>query len=399
MKHYPYIIIGTGMTAAAAVRGIREVDPEGMIAMLGREPHAPYQRPPLSKGLWTGKPIGEIWCDMPDYHVDLYLSCDVTAIDRVKNTVSDDSGEKFRYDTLLLATGGVVRPLPQAVDGLIHYRTLDDFNDLHAVAKKGAHISVIGGGFIGSEVAAALAQNDCRVTMIFPEKTIGARIYPVDLARFLDGYYRVRGVELFSGDSVTVVVQQGDGYRLNTEGGQKIDTDAVVVGIGIVPDTALAETSGLRVDNGIVVDEFLCTEDSAIFAAGDVANFHNPVLDQRMRVEHEDNAVSMGEIAGKNMAGKRIAYTHLPYFYSDMFHFGYEAVGLLDSSLDMIEQWYGENYHKGIVYYCKAGRVRGVLLWNIWGQIEAATRLIASGEQFTPEQLRGWLQKNNAPEG
>lgn len=391
MNHYPYIIIGAGMTAAAAVRGIREVDSEGAIAVLGREPYAPYQRPPLSKGLWLGKSVDDIWCDMPTYHVDVYLSCEVTSIDRDYRTVSNTGGETFRYDNLLLATGGAVRQLPETVDGLIYYRTLDDFHDLHAVAKQGVHVAVIGGGFIGSEVAAALAQNGCRVTMFFPDASIGAHIYPAGLARFLDNYYRAKGVELFNEDSVTAVAQQEDGYRLSTQSGQMVDADAVVVGIGVEPDTALAKAANLTVNNGIIVDEFLCTNDAAIFAAGDVANFHNPALDQRMRVEHEDNAVSMGKIAGKNMAGKRIAYTHLPYFYSDLFDFGYEAVGRLDARLDMVEAWHGENYSKGVVYYCEMGRVCGVLLWNVWDQIDSATRLIASGEQFTPEQLRGRL--------
>jgi NADPH-dependent 2,4-dienoyl-CoA reductase/sulfur reductase-like enzyme len=391
MHHYPYVIIGAGMTAAAAVRGIREIDSEGQIAVLGREPYAPYQRPPLSKGLWAGKSVDDIWCEMPEHNVDLYLSREVTAIDRDKRTVSDTAGETFHYDTLLLATGGVVRQLPEAVEGLIHYRTLDDFHALHAVARKGTHIAVIGGGFIGSEVAAALARNECRVTMIFPDEAIGSRIYPSGLALFLDGYYRARGVELFNKDSVTAMALVGEGYRLNTRGGQVIDADAVVVGIGITPDTALAEAAGLTVDNGIIVDEFLRTDDEVIYAAGDVANFHNPALNERMRVEHEDNAVSMGEIAGKNMAGTRLPYTHLPYFYSDLFDFGYEAVGRLDTRLDMVEEWHGENYHKGIVYYCEDGRVRGVLLWNVWDQVEAATRLIESGEQFTPDELRGRL--------
>jgi len=392
-QHYPYLIIGAGMTAAAAVRGIRAVDAEGAIAVLGREPHAPYKRPPLSKGLWLGKPVDEIWCDMPTHNVDLYLSREVTAIDREKRTASDAEGESFSYDALLLATGGRVRLLPEAVEGLIHYRTLEDYHALHAVAKKGAHIAVIGGGFIGSEVAAVLAANHCKVTMIFPDETIGARIYPAGLARFLDGYYRAKGVEILTEDSVTAVAQEGGGYRLNTKAGRDLQADGVVVGIGITPETMLAEAAGLKVENGIVVDEFLRTDDEAIYAAGDVANFHNPALNQRMRVEHEDNAVTMGEIAGQNMAGKRIAYTHLPYFYSDLFDFGYEAVGRLDSSLEMVEEWYDEAYHKGIVYYCEAGRVRGVLLWNVWDQVGAATRLIASDERFTPGELRGYLPK------
>lgn len=387
MTHYPYLIIGSGMTAAAAARGIRKVDPEGMIAVLGDEPHAPYQRPPLSKGLWKGKKKDEVWCKMPADNVDLHLSRQVTAIDRESHTIVDDAGRHFGYDKLLLATGGAPRRLPQAMDGLIHFRTLDDYRTLRVMAESKGHIAVIGGGFIGSEVAAALAMNDCRVTMIFPDEYICAHIFPAALARHVSDSYRARGVELLSGTTVNAVARQGQGYRLNTTAGHDLAVDGVVVGIGTIPNTWLAESAGLTVDNGIHVDEFLRTSDASIYAAGDVANFHNPALNRRMRVEHEDNAISMGGVAGGNMAGQHIAYMHLPFFYSDLFDMGYEAVGLADSRLQMVEAWQ-EPFDKGVVYYLEEGRVRGVLLWNVWDQVEAATRLIAGGEKLSPDQLR-----------
>jgi NADPH-dependent 2,4-dienoyl-CoA reductase/sulfur reductase-like enzyme len=163
-----------------------------------------------------------------------------------------------------------------------------------------------------------------------------------------------------------------------------------VAGIGIEPNVELAESIGLATDNGIVVDQFLRTSQPDIYAAGDVAAFHNPALDKRMRVEHEDNANTMGRLAGRNMAGKSEPYDHLPFFYSDMFELGYEAVGEVDSRLETFPDWKRPN-EEGVVYYLKENRVRGVLLWNVWEQVEAARRLIAEPGPFTRENLKGRL--------
>ncbi len=166
--------------------------------------------------------------------------------------------------------------------------------------------------------------------------------------------------------------------------------DAVVAGIGIEPNIELAESIGLTTDNGVVVDEFLRTSNPDIYAAGDVAAFYNPALGKRMRVEHEDNANSMGRLAGRNMAGMIEPYDHLPFFYSDMFELGYEAVGEVDSRLETFADWKRPN-EEGVVYYLKDGRVRGVLLWNVWEQVEAARKLIAAPGPFNPENLKGRL--------
>lgn len=167
-------------------------------------------------------------------------------------------------------------------------------------------------------------------------------------------------------------------------------TDAVIAGIGIVPEVELARSAGLAVDNGIVVDEFLLSTDPTIYAAGDVANFYSPALDIRMRVEHEDNANAMGKTAGRNMAGRSERYRHLPYFYSHLFDLRYEAVGVLDASLDIVEDW-KQQFRKGVIYYLKDDRVRGVLLWNTRGQIDAARRLIQSRQTFDAASLTGCI--------
>jgi NADPH-dependent 2,4-dienoyl-CoA reductase/sulfur reductase-like enzyme len=168
--------------------------------------------------------------------------------------------------------------------------------------------------------------------------------------------------------------------------------DAVAAGIGVTPNAALAEQAGLEVDNGIVVDARLRSSDPDIWAAGDVARFFNPALDRRLRVEHEDAAVGMGRHAGRAMAGATDAYDTLPFFYSDLFDLGYEAVGLLDTRLDVVEDW-REPYREGVAYYLDGGRVRGVLLWNTWDQVGAARELIAEAGPFDAAALRGRLPR------
>jgi len=183
-----------------------------------------------------------------------------------------------------------------------------------------------------------------------------------------------------------------DGVEVALSDGTTCRADAVVAGLGVTPNTGLAERAGLRVDNGVVVDEQLRSSDSDIFAAGDVANFHNAALDLRQRVEHENAAISMGEHAGRAMTGAGEAYTLLPYFYSDLFDLGYEAVGLLDDRLDVVENW-TVPYREGVVYYIDDGRVRGVLLWNVWGQVDAARELIAERGPHDAENVRGRLPR------
>ena len=191
-----------------------------------------------------------------------------------------------------------------------------------------------------------------------------------------------------AGDGGASIARQRDGYEIRTQAGRVLRMDAVVIGVGIQANTGLAQAAGLEVDNGILVNELLRTSDPAIYAAGDVANFFNPVLGKRIRVEHEDNANAMGEIAGRNMAGNAEPYHHLPFFYSDLFDLGYEAVGEMDASMDLVEDWQ-EPFRKGGVYYLKDGHVRGVLQWDTWGQMDAARALIAHPGPTDIQKLRG----------
>lgn len=395
MPDYTYLIVGGGMTADAAVHGIREADPNSSIGLLSAERHPPYDRPPLSKKLWTGKPLESIWRQTESQGVSLHLGRTAQHLDILKRRVTDDEGTIYGYRKLLLATGGTPRRLPFGGDRIDYFRTLDDYQRLRALTESGQHFAVIGGGFIGSEIAAALAMNGKKVSLIFPDAAIGGHIYPADLAAFLNGYYREKGVEVLNGQRVEGLESQGNQHvlKLRSAHGQEtrdLAAEGVVAGIGVLPNVELAQAAGLDVDNGIRVDASLRTSSPEIFAAGDVANFHNPTLDRRLRVEHEDNANIMGRLAGRSMAGQPVDYDYLPFFYSDLFDLGYEAVGELDSRLETVADW-SEPFRKGVVYYLREGRVRGVLLWNVWGQVENARKLIAEPGPFPPESLKGRL--------
>jgi 3-phenylpropionate/trans-cinnamate dioxygenase ferredoxin reductase component len=390
MTHYPYLIIGGGMTADAAARAIRAAEPAGAIGMISAEPHPPYARPPLSKGLWKGAAESSIWLPTETTGVDLRLGRRITAIDPTGKTVTDDRGDIIGYGKLLVATGGTPRRLPLDTGQIIYFRTYDDYRRLRALANEHLRFLVLGGGFIGAEVAAALRSVGSDVVMLVPEAGLGARVFPADLSLFLAGYYREQGVELRTGEGLATLTPRAGKVVVKTTVGAELAVDVVVAGLGIQPNVDLAEQAGLRVDNGIVVDELLHAGTPDIFAAGDVANFFNPALGTRMRVEHEDNATSMGAAAGRAMTGHGTPYLHLPFFYSDLFALGYEAVGELDPRLETVADW-KEPFREGVVYYIKEGRVRGVLLWNTWGQVDAARALIAEPGPFTSQALRGRL--------
>src|SRR4051794_8842797 len=196
MQHYSYLIVGGGMTAAAAAKGIREIDAhDGTIGIISTELQPPYKRPPLSKGLWktTPPPLAKTAINLQDLDVQLILGRDAQVLDTTHQRVTDDRGDVYSFDKLLLATGGVPRRLADSSPNVIYYRTLADFQQLHALAERGQRFAVIGGGFIGSEIAAALAMNQKHVTMLFPGSGIGAAIFAPDLSQFLNDYYRQRG--------------------------------------------------------------------------------------------------------------------------------------------------------------------------------------------------------------
>lgn len=398
MTEYPYLIVGGGMTGDAAIQGILDVDPAASIALLGEETNPPYNRPPLTKGLWKGKPLEAVFRKPHEGAVRMALGRRAVSLDPGRHQVTDDQGTVYQYGRLLLATGGNPRRLAFAGGLITYFRTLDDYHSLRAQAGAGKRVAVIGGGFIGSELAAALRSTGSDVVMAFPEAGIGARLFPAALASYLNDFYREKGVEVMAGRVITSAASKGRRIEVRLReaegaGEQVIEVDAIVAGLGIEPRVDLARSAGLGVGQGILVDELLRTSHPDVFAAGDVAEFISHLLETRRRVEHEDNALTMGRLAGRNMAGKAEPYHHEPYFYSDLFELGYEAVGELDPRLETVSDW-SEEFRKGAVYYVKGGRVRGVLLWNVWDQVPAARLLIAERGPLSAKELIGRLPKS-----
>jgi 3-phenylpropionate/trans-cinnamate dioxygenase ferredoxin reductase subunit len=378
VRSYRYLIVGGGMTADAACRGIRDTDAEGSIGLVSMESHPPYDRPPLSKALWQGKEESSIWRGTEELGVELTLGRQITSLDLDARRATDDQGDGYAYERLLLATGGRPRRLPgQGGKDIVYYRTYDDYKRLRAEVHDGARFLVVGGGFIGSEIAAALQSNGAQVTMLLRDAGIGERLYPAALSSFVTDYYRERGVEVLTGQSV-----HADDPRLAA-------VDGVVAGLGIEPNVELADATGLEVGNGIVVDRLGRVEGREdVFAAGDAANFPLLPLGIDTRVEHEDHARTHGRTVGTNMAGADTPYDHLPFFYSDLFDLGYEAVGEVDSRLTTVEEWKEPGREGVVAYVDDGGRPRGFLLWNVWGKVDSARELIRAAQPIDAAGVR-----------
>ncbi|MDD5241157.1 MAG: FAD-dependent oxidoreductase [Sulfuricella sp.] len=394
-SHYDYVIVGGGLAGASAVQGIRELDAKGTVLLLGEEKHLPYDRPPLSKKLWFGNiKVEEIFLYGAEFYdqqgVTVALGAKVVKLDPAEKTVTTEGGATYHFKKLLLATGTAPRRLSIPggdLDGICYFRTLDDYLQTKNRATEGKSALVVGGGFIGSELAAAL-NSTLEVTMIFPGVYLCDRVFPDYLGLALQQHYQKRGVRILSSEMPTSISKYGEKFRTQTTSGKVIESDLLLVGIGAAPAINFAKEAGLTIDNGVVVNEYLESSHSGIYAAGDIAVFPYPALGQSMRIEHWDNALTQGKWAGRNMAGAREPFTYQPYFFSDLFEFGYEATGEVDTRLETFADWQKENY-SGVIYYLRDSKVRGVMMCNVWDKIDAARELIRRGETLTPEQLRG----------
>ena len=391
-----YLIVGGGMVADSAARGIRELDPDGTIAIIAAEDDPPATRPALSKLLWTDPDFGfeKVWLNTEDDTGAVRHAGEAAvSIDPAAKTVTTDAGTTYGYEKLLLATGGRPTRLdtPES-DRILYYRSVADYRRLRELAGDGAEIVVVGGSYIGTEIAAALVQNDTRTTLVHSEDTLGGSIFPEGLAQHFEDLFAKAGVTLVAGARMAGASVDGERVAVALDDGMTLEADAAVIGLGVTPAIDYLDGSGLATASddeggGVEVDERLQTSDPAIWAAGDIARYPDAILGRR-RVEHVDNANEMGARVGRNLAGADEVYDHTPYYYSAVFGNRYEAVGALDSSLDTVEDWQ-EPFEKGVVYYVDGDRVAGVLLWNVEGARDAARAVIRDATDVTPEALRG----------
>lgn len=388
---YDYLIIGGGMVAAYAANGIREQDKMGTIGILSADVDAPYTRPALTKKLWTDEEFTEdqVSLNTEETGAEIELETVVTAINRDMHTVQLEDGTVIGYTKLLLATGSE----PAKINGpederAIFFRNWTDYRKLRELSGHNRHILVIGGGYIGAELAAGLVQNQTKVTLIYPDETLGSKQFPEEIAKEYEAAFQKAGVTLVNEKRATSYRKEDDKLVLTLDDGTELEGDAIVSGLGVSPRVSLAKESGLKVEDGVVVDEYLRTEDPDIYAAGDIAAYPDKILGEN-RIEHVDHARNSGEAVGKAMAGSDEPYTHTPYFYSVVFDISWKAIGTLDSELDTLIDKVGDGK---VVYYLKANKPVSILLWNVEVDLDDV-RNILSNPPADPTALKGAIQE------
>jgi NAD(P)H-nitrite reductase large subunit len=339
MKESKFVILGGGMVAGYAAKQLVELGLQsGELAILSADDSVPYERPPLSKGFLAGKDTEEaIRISPEDFYkkqgIELRLECEVSAVDPKRKRLILKSGEEFGFNKLIVATGARPRTLnvPGAkLRNVYSLRTLDDSKIIRSALEKAKHGVVIGGGFIGMEVAAVLTQKGLEVTMVLSDDRIWKRLFSHEMSSFFQAYYTARGVRIIKSAAVTELRGGGAVASAVLRDGQNIPCELVVAGIGVQPVIEMLTSSGLDVKDGVMVNEYLETSQPDIYAAGDVANYQDVLFGKRRRVEHWDNAVSQGQYCARSLMGERTPFKHVPYFFSDVFDLSYEYWG--DSS-------------------------------------------------------------------
>ena len=388
------VLVGGGLTAAKAAETLRDRGYDGPLYLVTDEPHRPYERPPLSKDVLVGaKPPESVHVHDPDFYadhdIDLIVGDPVIDLDRHTATVTTRTGRSLAFDRLLLATGAAPRHLPitsNDLDGILTLRTLDDAHNLGERLRTAKHVTIVGAGWIGCEVAAAARALDTDVTLVDPLTTPLQRVLGPQVGSVFADLHRDHGVELRLGAGVVDAKGTRLVEQLTLSDQTTINTDLVVVGIGVTPRTQLAEKAGLEVDDGIVVDATLATADERIFAAGDVANAWHPHYQHHLRVEHWANALNQGQTVAANMLGAGQPYDRLPYFFSDQYDLGMEYVGHA-VDWDQVVFRGDPASREFIAFWLTHGQVVAAMNVNVWDVVDDLKQLIHSDEPVDPTRL------------
>jgi 3-phenylpropionate/trans-cinnamate dioxygenase ferredoxin reductase subunit len=383
-----FVIVGASLAGATAAAALREEGFGGQIVLIGEEHQRPYERPPLSKDYLQGKSEKETIFVHPQgwyaaHDVDLRLDTRVTGIDPATHRLTLHNGQQLGYDKLLLATGSSARRLsiPGAdLDGVLYLRSVEDSERIRVALTAGSRVVVIGAGWIGLEVTAAARIAGAKVTVLEMGELPLLRVLGREVAEIFAALHRSHGADLRFGIQVQEITgRDGRVTGVRLADGGLVDADVVIVGVGITPNTELAAAAGLRVDNGIVVDEHLRSSDPDIYAVGDVANAFHPLLGRHIRVEHWAAALNQPKIVAKTMLGGDAAYDRVPYFFTDQYDFGMEYSGYVEPG-GYDEVVFRGNRDKGefIAFWVKNDRVLAGMNVNIWDVNDAIQALVRS---------------------
>jgi 3-phenylpropionate/trans-cinnamate dioxygenase ferredoxin reductase component len=378
------VIVGASLAGAKAAEGARDGGWAGAIRLAGAEWHLPYERPPLSKGVMQGSEqpsVARVHDDgfYAGHEIEILLGAAATGIDLADSTVTLAGGRRLRFDKLVLATGSTVRriPVPGAeLDGVCYLRSLDDALGLRDLLQPGRRLAVVGASWIGTEVAASARQRGTEVVMVDPLSQPLERVLGPEVGRYFARLHTDHGVKLRLGTGVEAFAGDGRVEAVRLTDGSAVDADAVVVGIGVNPNVDLAGSAGLAVDQGVLVDAHLTTSHPDVFAAGDIAEHHHPVLGARVRVEHWANALNQGLTAGANAAGAGQVYDGIPYFFSDQYDMGMEYSGWATGYDRVVFRGDPED-GAFVAFYLSDERVVGgvnVNVWDVNAQVQALVR-------------------------
>ena len=391
--HNTYVIVGAGLAGAKAAEALRMEGFDGRLVLIGDEPERPYERPPLSKDYLRGeageKPYVHTESFYLDHGIELLTSTRVTGLGAGLRELLLEGDRRLGYDRLLVTTGAIPRRLdvPGAkLDGIHYLRTLADSERIGARIDSGGRLVVVGSGWIGAEIAASAREKGCDVTMIEMGSLPLERVLGPEVGRIYLDLHRSHGVEFLPETTVERFEGEGSVERLITQDGAVIETDFVVVGVGVAPRTGLVETAGLQVENGILVDEHLEASAPGIFAAGDVANAHHPFYGRRLRVEHWANALNQGPVAARAMLGKPAVYEEIPYFFSDQYETGMEYSGYATEWDEVVFR--GDvAAREFIAFWLKDERLVAGMNMNIWDVSDPIRELIRSRQRLDPRAL------------
>lgn len=385
MSKQTFVIVGASLAGAKAAAELRDRGFDGEIVLVGSEPDRPYERPPLSKTYLTGaSQREELFVHQSgfyeEHNIELITGRMATEIDLDANRIVLEDDRHISFDKLLLTTGAEPRRLsvPGAdLDGIMYLRTLADCEALRERLASRGRLTVVGAGWIGSEVAASAREQGIEVSLIDPLELPSERIFGPEIASFYRDLHAQHGVNLLLGDGITAFEGDQAVTAARTSSGRLLECDMVVVGVGVLPCTQLAARAGLETDNGIVVDEKLQTSNPRVFAAGDVANAWHPTYGRRIRMEHWANALNQGPAAARTMIGEPVSYDQLPYFFSDQYDVGMEFSGNATGCEEVVIRGSREA-GEFIAFWLKDGRVNAGMNVNIWDVNESVQSLIRS---------------------